>query len=135
MLQLLKYSTPNVTYYGKGTVQQDGDGKVGIGCSYKWSALQLLLILSLFSDGNEELKWRFKKKRWRIGGRIQRWYFYTFKEPGIYSKKSIPPAYVAWARIFKRLWSPGIDSKEWIPPAYVACAGIVKQSMGGLGTE
>jgi hypothetical protein len=35
MLQLLKYSTPNVTYYGKGTVQQDEDGKVGIGCSYK----------------------------------------------------------------------------------------------------
>jgi hypothetical protein len=30
---------------------------------------------------------------------------------------------VAWARIFKRLWSPEIDSKEWIPPAYVAVAG------------
>ncbi len=27
---------------------------------------------------------------------------------------------VAWARIFKRLWSPRTDSKEWIPPAYVA---------------
>jgi hypothetical protein len=25
--------------------------------------------------------------------------------------ESIPPAYVAGARIFKRLWSPGIDSK------------------------
>jgi hypothetical protein len=24
------------------------------------------------------------------------------------------------ARIFKRLWSPGIDSKTSIPPAYVA---------------
>jgi hypothetical protein len=24
------------------------------------------------------------------------------------------------ARIFKRLWIPGIDSKESIPPAYVA---------------
>jgi hypothetical protein len=26
---------------------------------------------------------------------------------------------LAWARIFKRVWSPGIDTKEWIPPAYV----------------
>jgi hypothetical protein len=26
----------------------------------------------------------------------------------------------AWARIFKRLWSPGIDSKASIPPVYVA---------------
>jgi hypothetical protein len=37
--------------------------------------------------------------------------------PGIDSKESIPPAYVARARIFKRLWSPGM---EGIPPAYVA---------------
>jgi hypothetical protein len=29
-------------------------------------------------------------------------------------------AAVSEARIFKRLWSPGIDSKETIPPAYVA---------------
>ncbi len=34
------------------------------------------------------------------------------------------------ARICKHLRSPGIDSKESIPPAYVACAGIFKQSMG-----
>ncbi len=27
---------------------------------------------------------------------------------------------ISWARIFKRLWSPGIDSKASIPPAYVA---------------
>ncbi len=40
--------------------------------------------------------------------------------PGINSKESIPSAYVARARIFKRLWSPGITSKEWIPPAFVA---------------
>ncbi len=35
----------------------------------------------------------------------------------------VPPleshASLAWARIFKRLWSPGIDFKEWIPPAFV----------------
>ncbi len=42
------------------------------------------------------------------------------KSPGIDSKESIPPAYVAWVRIIKRFWSSGIDSKEWIPPAYVA---------------
>jgi hypothetical protein len=30
------------------------------------------------------------------------------------------------ARICTRLWSPGIDSKESIPPAYVAC-GPVRQ--------
>ncbi len=34
------------------------------------------------------------------------------------------------AGIFKRVWGSGIDSKEWIPPAYVAWAGIFKQSMG-----
>ncbi len=34
--------------------------------------------------------------------------------------ESIPPAYVAWAGIFERVWGPGIDSKEWIPPAYEA---------------
>jgi hypothetical protein len=34
------------------------------------------------------------------------------------------------ARIFKRLWSPGIDSKASIPPAYVACrARICKPFM------
>jgi hypothetical protein len=33
-------------------------------------------------------------------------------------------------RYFKHLRSPGIDSKESIPPAYVARAGIFKQSMG-----
>jgi hypothetical protein len=43
-----------------------------------------------------------------------------FLNPRIDSKESIPPAYVAWARIFKRLWSPRNDSKESIPPAYVA---------------
>jgi hypothetical protein len=32
--------------------------------------------------------------------------------------------------IFKLLRSPGIDSKETIPPAYVACAGILEQSIG-----
>jgi hypothetical protein len=35
--------------------------------------------------------------------------------------ESIPPAYVARARIFKHIRSPRIDSKESIPPAYVAC--------------
>ncbi len=35
------------------------------------------------------------------------------------------------ARTFKCLWGPGIDSKEWIPPAYVAWAGIFKKSMYG----
>jgi hypothetical protein len=32
--------------------------------------------------------------------------------------------------IFKLLRSPGIDSKKSIQPAYVACAGILEQSMG-----
>ncbi len=32
--------------------------------------------------------------------------------------------------IFKLLNSPGIDSKKSIPPAYVACAGILEQSLG-----
>jgi hypothetical protein len=36
----------------------------------------------------------------------------------------------ARAGIFKLLRNPGISSKESIPPAYVACAGIFKQSMG-----
>ncbi len=36
------------------------------------------------------------------------------------AQESIPPSYVAWARICKRLWSPGIDSEESISPAYVA---------------
>jgi hypothetical protein len=56
-----------------------------------------------------------------------------FLAPIDYSKV---PAQVAgiWARICKRLRSPGIDSKESIPPAYVACAGILERSMG-LGTE
>jgi hypothetical protein len=34
------------------------------------------------------------------------------------------------ARIFKLLRSPGIDSKESIPPDYVACVGILEQSPG-----
>ncbi len=46
--------------------------------------------------------------------------FWTLRSPGIDSKEPIPPAYVAWAGIFKRVWGPGIDAKEWIPPAYVA---------------
>jgi hypothetical protein len=33
---------------------------------------------------------------------------------------------VSTARIFKLLWSPGIDSKESSLPAFVACAGIFK---------
>jgi len=33
--------------------------------------------------------------------------------------------------IFKLLGSPGIYSKESIPPAYLACAGIFKQSNRG----
>jgi hypothetical protein len=40
--------------------------------------------------------------------------FLNFKR----AQESIPPAYVARARIFKRLKSPGIDSKESIPPGW-----------------
>jgi hypothetical protein len=36
--------------------------------------------------------------------------------------------------VFKLSSSPGIDSKESIPPAYVACAGI-RTIYGGLGTR
>ncbi len=32
-----------------------------------------------------------------------------------------------WADIFKPLWSPGINVKASIPPAYVAWAGIFKK--------
>ncbi len=32
----------------------------------------------------------------------------------------------ARVRICKRLWSPGIDSKESIPPAYVACSQLIR---------
>ncbi len=40
---------------------------------------------------------------------------------GIYFSQWIDSVLInAWARICKRLWSPGIDSKESIPPAYVA---------------
>jgi hypothetical protein len=40
--------------------------------------------------------------------------FKLLRSPGIDSKEeSIPPAYVARARICKRLWSTGIDS--WAP--------------------
>jgi hypothetical protein len=39
--------------------------------------------------------------------------------PGIDTKESIPPAYVAWDRICKRLRRPGIDSEDSIPPAFV----------------
>jgi hypothetical protein len=46
--------------------------------------------------------------------------FQLLRSPGIDSKKSIPPAYVALAGIFKPVWSPGIDAKVSIPPAYVA---------------
>jgi hypothetical protein len=33
-------------------------------------------------------------------------------------------------RIFKLLRSPGMDSKESLPPAYVACAGILNNLWG-----
>ncbi len=40
--------------------------------------------------------------------------------------QGILPLPVFWARIFKRLWSPGIGSKASIPPAYVAWrAGMI----------
>ncbi len=40
--------------------------------------------------------------------------------PGIGSKETIPPAYEAWARIFKLLRGPRTDSREPIPLACVA---------------
>ncbi len=40
--------------------------------------------------------------------------------PGIDSKETIPPAYVAWARIFKLLRGPRTDSREPIPLGCVA---------------
>ncbi len=46
--------------------------------------------------------------------------FSLLESPGIDSKESILPAYVAWAGICRRLWSPGIDSEKSIPPVYVA---------------
>jgi hypothetical protein len=49
------------------------------------------------------------------------------RSPGIDSKKSILPAFVAWDRICKRIRSPGIDSKDSIPPTYVAWNRICKR--------
>ncbi len=40
-------------------------------------------------------------------------------------KKDRKPENKGRAQIRKRLRSPGIDSKESIPPAYVACSGLV----------
>jgi hypothetical protein len=37
--------------------------------------------------------------------------------------------------VFKLLRNPGIDSRESIPPVYVACAGILEQSMGARNRE
>ncbi len=37
-------------------------------------------------------------------------FFKLLRSPGTDSKESIPPAFIAWARICKRLWSPGVAS-------------------------
>ncbi len=55
---------------------------------------------------------------------------FFLRSPRIDSKESIPPAYVAWARICKRVRRPGIDSEDSIPPAYVAWrAGTTKMGV------
>ncbi len=42
--------------------------------------------------------------------------------------ESIPPAYVAWAQVCKRLRGPEIDSRESIPATYVSYPVAVRQT-------
>ncbi len=61
---------------------------------------------------------------------------FKVRSPRIDFKESIPLAYVAWARICKRIRSLGIDSKESIPPAYVAWrAGTTNKIILFLGSD
>ncbi len=78
------------------------------------SARRKVAIISLLECGVESIQTKWKKKSSVL------FFLFQNQQQQLSSR----------ARIFKRLWSPGVDSKEWIPPAYVAWAGIFKNSMG-----
>ncbi len=59
-----------------------------------------------------------------IFGEIRDGIFKLLRSPGIDSKESIPPVYVARALNCKRLSRPEIDSKESIPPGWESIPGF-----------